>query len=37
MQQVHYECGNCGTELSYQVTKHKGCENCGFLPAHSAD
>lgn len=37
MQQVYYECSNCGTELSYQVTKHKGCENCGYLPAHSAD
>lgn len=32
-----YSCPNCGTELSYQTTKHTGCPGCGFLPVHSAD
>ncbi len=37
MEHVRYDCTNCGTELSYQRTKHTGCSSCGFLPAHSAD
>ena len=37
MQQSQYECLNCGAQLSYKTTKHNGCANCGYLPAHSAD
>lgn len=37
MSQAYYQCAECGTELDYQSTKHNGCPECGYLPAHSAD
>lgn len=37
MQRTNYTCYDCGTELGYRTTKHIGCPECDFLPAHSAD
>ena len=37
MTETRYKCPDCGTELSYQTTKHNGCDECGFVPAHSAE
>jgi DNA-directed RNA polymerase subunit RPC12/RpoP len=37
MSTQHYICPDCDQELSYETTKHDGCPECGFVPAHSAD
>ena len=32
-----YDCPDCGEPMSYETTKHNGCDNCGFVPPHGAE